>query len=439
MNIVKMMGMAALLLAITVTPAGAVEVQRVVSDKGIVAWLVEDHTNPIISTSFAFRGGAIADPQNKAGTANMVSGLLDEGAGDMRSYEFQKALEDKAIRLSFDANRDTFSGNLRTLGENRDFAFDMLRLALTQPRLDSEPIERIRAQILAGLARELQDPNNVAGRKWMATAFPAHPYGTAVSGTPESVRSIDRKDLHGFIEGRFARDNLIIGVSGDITAEHLKPLLDKAFGQLPEKAAPLAVASTTPAAAGKLLVEHRDIPQSVVVFGKAGIARKDPDWYAAYIMNYILGGGGFNSRLMEQVREKRGLAYSVSTYLQPLDYGALMAGGVATQNDRVAQSIEVIREEWRRLREDGPTNEELNNAKTYLTGSFPLQLTSTNAIAGILVSIQLDELGIDYLDRRNGLIERVMLDDVKRVAQRLLDPAQLSWVVVGNPAGLTVN
>lgn len=439
MNVVKLIAMTALLLTVAVMPAGAVEVQRVVSDRGIVAWLVEDHTNPIISTSFAFRGGAIADPKGKAGTGNMVSGLLDEGAGEMRAYDFQKALEDKAVRLSFDANRDTFSGSLRTLAENRDFAFDMLRLALTQPRLDSEPIERIRAQILAGLARELQDPNNVASRRWMALAFPQHPYGTAVNGTPETVRAINRDDLQGFIKGRFARDNLVIGVSGDISAEQLKPLLDKAFADLPEKAAPLSVTPATPAASGAVLVEQREIPQSVVVFGKNGIARNDPEWYAAYILNYILGGGGFNSRLMEEVREKRGLAYSVSTYLQPLDYSPLMAGGVATQNDRVAQSIEVIRGEWRRLRDEGPTEEELKNAKTYLTGSFPLQLTSTAAIANILVSIQLDDLGIDYLDRRNALIEKATLDDVKRVAQRLLDPAQLSWMVVGNPVGLNVN
>lgn len=439
MNVVKLIAMTALLLTVAVMPAAAVEVQRVVSDRGIVAWLVEDHTNPIISTSFAFRGGAIADPKGKAGTGNMVSGLLDEGAGEMRAYDFQKALEDKAVRLSFDANRDTFSGSLRTLAENRDFAFDMLRLALTQPRLDSEPIERIRAQILAGLARELQDPNNVASRRWMALAFPQHPYGTAVNGTPETVRAINRDDLQGFIKGRFARDNLVIGVSGDISAEQLKPLLDKAFADLPEKAAPLSVTPATPAASGAVLVEQREIPQSVVVFGKNGIARNDPEWYAAYILNYILGGGGFNSRLMEEVREKRGLAYSVSTYLQPLDYSPLMAGGVATQNDRVAQSIEVIRGEWRRLRDEGPTEEELKNAKTYLTGSFPLQLTSTAAIANILVSIQLDDLGIDYLDRRNALIEKATLDDVKRVAQRLLDPAQLSWMVVGNPVGLNVN
>lgn len=420
-------------------PAVAAEVKRVVSDRGIEAWLVEDHSNPIVSMSFAFKGGAIADPKGKAGTAHMVSGLLDEGAGELKSFEFQKALEDKAIKLGFDAGRDTFSGSLKTLTDNRELAFDMLRLALTQPRFDDEPIERVRSQIQANLARELQDPDAIAGRRWMAAAFPDHPYGTPANGSPETVAAIVKADLKGFVASRLARDNLFIGISGDITPEQLKPLLDKAFGALPEKAAPLAVDKVKPAAAGQTIVERKDVPQSVVVFGEEGISRQDPDWYAAYVLNYILGGGGFSSRLMEEVREKRGLAYGVYTSLQPMDYAALLTGSVATENARVAESLQVIRDEWRRMRAEGPTPEELKNAKTYLTGSFPLQLTSTGAIAGILTSMQLEELGIDYLDRRNALIEAVTVEDVKRVAQRILDPARLLAVVVGEPAGLNVN
>ncbi len=435
----RMLGIAvaaALAVFAQVVPAHAIDIKRVVSDGGVEAWLVEDHTNPVMTMQFLFRGGAIADPPGKAGTAHMTSGLLDEGAGEMPSFEFQRALEDKAIKLSFDAGRDSFSGTLKTLTENRGQAFDMLRLALTQPRFDEEPVARIRAQILASLARQLEDPDVIAGRKWMAETFPDHPYGTPVQGTPESIKAIEIADMKSFVASRFARDNLVIGVAGDITPEQLAPLLDEAFGALPEKAAPLEVAKVEPKLDGTTSVVRRDIPQSVVVFGQEGVDRQDPDWYAAYVMNYILGGGGFSSRLMEEVREKRGLAYGVYTYLQPLDYAALLSGTVATENARVAESLRVIRDEWRRMRDQGPTAEELENAKTYLIGSFPLQLTSTGGIAGILASVQLDRLGIDYLDNRDELIRAVTVADVQRVAKRLLDPERLKAVVVGDPQEL---
>lgn len=417
-------------------PAWAVSVERVVSPLGIEAWLVQDHTNPIISMRLAFRGGAITDPPGKAGRAYMTAALLDEGAGDLDSLAFQTRLEDLAIQLGFDAGRDTFGGTLKTLTENRETAFDLLRQALTKPRFDAEPVERIRSQILVNLARELQDPDAVAGRMWFRTQFPQHPYGTPVNGEPDTIKQLTADDLRAFVQSRFARDGLVIGVVGDVTPSELSRLLDATFGALPAKAAPVTVGEAQPAAAGKVVVERRGIPQSVVVFGEQGLKRADPDWYTAYVMNYILGGGGFSSRLMEEIREKRGLAYSVSTSLQPLDHVGLIVGDVATENQRVAESLALIRSEWRRMQEQGPTADELANAKTYLTGSFPLQLSSTGAIAGILVAMQLDHLGIDYLDRRNGLIEAVTLEDVRRVARRLLDPQRLTAVVVGDPKGI---
>lgn len=423
-------------LLVVSLPARAVEVKRVVSPLGIEAWLVEDHTNPILSMSFAFRGGSVAVPAEKAGTAELLSGLLDEGAGDLTSQEFQRRMEDKAIRLRFDAGRDALSGSLKTLTRHRDEAFGLLRLALTQPRFDEEPVARVRSQILANLARELRDPDTIAGRAWMAQSFPGHPYGIPVDGTPETVKAITVDDLKAFVRDRFARDNLIVGVSGDITPDQLAPLLDRAFGALPAKAQPLAVAGTQPAAAGKVFVENVNVPQSVLVFGQAGIDRNDPDWYAALVMNYILGGGGFSSRLTEEVREKRGLAYGVSTSLNPMEYADLLIGGSATQNARVAETIAVIRQVWQQIQREGPSPEQLDHAKTYLIGSFPLQLTSTGAIAGILVAMQRDRLEIDYLDQRAALIGRVTAEDVRRVADRLLDADKLTVVVVGDPQGL---
>lgn len=428
----------ALLFVLTVAalPAQAVEVKRVVSPLGVEAWLVEDHTNPLLSVSFAFKGGAIADAPGKAGTAEMLSGLLDEGAGDLPSQEFQRRLEDKAIRLAFDAGRDAFAGTLKTLSKHRIEAFGMLRLALTQPRFEEEPVTRVRAQVLANLARQLRDPDTIASRAWMAQSFPDHPYGTPVEGTPETIKAVTVDDLRGFVRDRFARDNLIVGVSGDVTPEELAPLLDAAFGTLPAKAKPLRVAQTVPAAAGKVFVEIVEVPQSVMLFGQAGIDRRDPDWYAALVMNYVLGGGGFSSRLTEEVRERRGLAYGIHTSLNPMEYADLLIGSSATQNARVAETIAVLREVWTQIQKEGPTPKALDDAKTYLIGSFPLQLTSTGAIAGILVAMQRDQLGIDYLDRRARLIGQVTAEGVRRVADRLLDADKLTVIVVGNPKGL---
>ncbi len=426
--------LAFLLVLVAAAPAYAVTVERVVSPGGIEAWLVQDHSNPIISLSMAMRGGASVEA--KPGLANMVSGLLDEGAGPYDSQTFQGKLEDLAIQLSFDAGKDNFHGSLKTLSDNRDTAFELFRLAMTEPRFDKEPVERVRNQILTILARELQSPEAVASRAWYKLVFPDHPYGVAVRGEPASVKAITVADLRNYAKTWLSREGMVIAVVGDITPEQLKPLLDRTFGALPARHPAITVPETTAQAAGRIEVIARDIPQSVAVFGAAGIKRDDPDWYAAYVMNYVLGGGGFSSWLTEEVREKRGLAYSVYSYLVPMDRAGLISGGVATQNARAAESVRLIKEQFARMAENGLSEKELADAKTYLTGSFALQMDSTSSIAGLLVAVQLDDLGIDYLDKRNGYIESVTQEQVKAVAQRLLDPAKLTFVVVGRPEGL---
>ena len=425
------------LLLAAASPAAAIEVQRVVSPGGIEAWLVEDHSNPIISLDMTFRGGAALDPVGKEGLANLVSGLIDEGAGDLDSQAFQGRLQDLSIGLSFSTGLDTFSGDLKTLTENRDTAFELLRLALNEARFDEEPIARIRSQILAGLARDSENPRVIVRRTLNKMLFPEHAYGRPVSGTTESVTGLTVKDLRRFTAERFARDVLVVGVVGDITAKDLARLLDETFLGLPATAAPVDLTDTTPSGKGGVVVVEKDLPQSVVVFGHEGIERADPDYYTAYVVNYILGGGGFSSRLYQEIREKRGLAYSVYTYLNPLDRAALVVGGVATQNERVSESLDLIRAEWRRMAEDGPSEEELRDAKIYLTGSFPLRFSSSGRISGMLIGMQLNHLGIDYLDRRNALIEAVTLDDARRVARRLYDADKLTVIVVGRPEGVT--
>ena len=423
-------------LVLAPAPVGAVRVERVISPGGLEAWLVRDHTNPIIAVRFAFRGGAALDPAGKEGLAEMVSSLLDEGAGELDSQAFQRRLEDLAVRLRFDAGRDTFAGRLRTLSENRDAAFELLRLAVTAPRFDDEPVARIRSQMLARLERQSEDPDVIASRTLSRTLFPDHPYGRPVNGTPRSIAAISTGDLRRFAASRLARGNLVVGVVGDITPADLAPLLDATFGGLSETAAAWRLAEVRPAATGKTVVVRKGVPQSAILFGQEGLKRDDRDYYAAYVMNYVLGGGGFTSRLYSEVREKRGLAYSVYTFLNPLDSAALILGGAGTANARVAETLRLVRAEWRRMA-DGLTESELADAKTYLTGSFLLRFSSSGRIAAILIGMQLEGLGIDYLDRRNGYIEAVTLDHVNRVARRLLDADRLTVVVVGEPDVLT--
>ena len=417
-------------------PAGAVDIQRVESPGGIVAWLVEEHTIPIIAVEIAFGGGGALDPRGKEGLANLLSGLLDEGAGDLDSQAFQTRLEELAIRLGFDSYRDTFWVSLKTLTENHDEAFALLGLALGAPRFDSDAVERVRGQVLSGLKRDAEDPNEIAGRRFLATAFPAHPYGYPARGTPESVAAISADDLRAAVAQRFARANATIGVVGDIDAAALGLLLDRTLGGLPAAAPAAAVAETRPTPAASLTVIRKPVPQSVVRFGMPGLKRSDPDFYAAYLMNHVLGGGSFTSRLYDEVREKRGLAYSVYSYLSTLDRAGLVMGGVASANARVAEALEVIRGELARLREDGITEDELRDAKTYINGAYPLRLDSNTAIAQSLVAIQLEDLGIDYMERRSSYIDAVTTADIRRVARRLIRLDELIVVVVGDPAGL---
>ncbi len=411
--------------------ASAIDVQEVTSQQGIQALLVEDHSNPIIALRLAFRGGAGLDPAGKAGLANMVSGLIDEGAGDLDSQAFQGRLEDLSITLSFSASHDNFRGSLTTLRENRGAAFNLLKIALLHPRFDPEPIDRIRNQILAGIRTQSQDPDSIAGKTLFKTIFGEHPYARPRQGTEETVAAIGVNDLKAFTKSRLGKDNLVVGVVGAITKDELSAALDTVFGDLPEQASPWALPEIRPTLDGGVHFTGLNVAQSSILFVQEGLRRSDPDYYAAYVLNYILGGGTFVSRLYTEVREKRGLAYSVYSYLSPYDVTALYLGGAGTAAERVQETLDVVQDEWRRLRDRGVTQQELDGAKTYLTGSYPLRFSSSGAIANMLVGIQLSDLGSDYFNIRNDLINQVTLDDVNRLARTLISPDSLTFVVVG--------
>ncbi len=432
---IGLVGAALAACVLAVQPSQAMtKIERVVSPGGIEAWLVREPSIPLVALEFSFRGGASQDPADKPGVAYMAAAALDEGAGDLDAKAFQRRSDSNAIEMSFKVNRDDFRGSLKMLSDRKDIGFDQLRLALTKPRFDSEPVERIRAQMITLLKRETTSPNDIGSRLWWRTAFPDHPYGRPTNGTLEAVPSIQRDDLNAYIGRVLARDNLKVGVVGDIDATELGLVLDRVFGALPAKADLYKIPDVSLASVGKTLQVELDVPQTVVAFGGVGIPRKDPDYIPAFIVNHILGGGSFSSRLYKEVREKRGLAYSVYSYLLPLDSTSLFMGGTQTRTDKAKEAVGLIEEEIKRLAQSGPTEEELDKSKSYLKGSYALNFDTSTKIAAQLVQLQVDELGIDYWERRNGLIDAVTLVDVRRVAKRLLDGGVLTTVVGRPPA-----
>jgi zinc protease len=363
--------------------------------------------------------------------------MMDEGAGDLNAKQFQERMEEIAMRMGFNEGRDAFYGSFETLTENRDKAVELLALTLNKPRFDVDAVERTRGQLLAGLIQAARDPDRVASEQWSALAFAGHPYGRPANGTAESVKKIPRDDLAALRSRIFAKDTLKVVVVGDIDAKSLAALLDKVFGSLPAKAKLTPVAQISPKAAQSLKVIEMAVPQSVARFGLPAMPRKDPDFIPAFVLNQILGGGAMTSRLGEEVREKRGLAYSVYTTVQPLKHTSIFSGGVATKNEEIGQSLEVIRAELSRIASEGPTDEELANAKSYLTGSYALRFDTNSKIASQLLFILQEDLGKEYIDRRNGEINAVTLDQVKRAAKRLFDGQELITTIVGKPKGLS--
>jgi len=424
------------LLLLAALPARAfVDIQPVTSAGGIDAWLVEDHSQPFVAVEIRFRGGARLDPEGKAGAVSLMTGLIEEGAGEMDSRAFAAARDRLGARFRFDAGRDTVSISARMLTETRGQAADLLNTALTETRFSEPALERVRGQVISIIRQNAQEPNSRAWRRFYETAFEGHPYARPVNGTEESVSALTRDDMTAARDAAIARDRLHVGVAGDITAEELGPFLDRLFAGLPGTGAALPGPAKVHLSGGVTVAPY-DTPQSVAAFGHEGIARDDPDFFAAYILNEILGGRGFSSRLMEEVRVRRGLTYGVGTSLVTQDNAALIAGQMASANARMAEAVEVLRGEWRRAAEGGITQDELEAAKKNLIGGYPLRFSGNAAISRILAGMQYEGLGIDYVATRNDRVAAVSLRDVNRVAGELLRPDALSIVIVGRPDGL---
>lgn len=407
----------------------AAKIQHLVSPGGIEAWFVQDATVPLIAMEYAFGGGAAQDPADKPGVSTLVASLLDEGSGDLDSKTFHERLDRRAIELSFTSTRDHFRGSLRMLRDNRDEAFGLLQTSLTSPHFENADVERIRSQIISGLQRDTTNPNSLASRKFLEVAFGNHPYGQQANGTLESVPKINVADLKDYVRRVLAKDTLKIAVVGDVDPATLGKLLDQTFGGLPAKSSLTPVPDIEAARPPQRAFISLDVPQTVVTFGGPGLKRHDPDFMAGYIVNHILGGAGLSSRLYREVREKRGLAYSVYESLLWMDHSALFIGNTGTRADRAGETVDATTREIRRMAEDGPTQQELDEAKSYLKGSQMLALDTSSKLATALLQYQLDKLPIDYIEKRNAIIDAVTLDNAKKTAQRLWGQGLLTVIV----------
>ena len=425
----------ALFVAVALPAQAEMKIQAVTSPGGITAWLVEDHGIPFTALEIQFRGGTALDAPGKRGAVNLMTALIEEGAGDMDSRAFAEARDGLAAQFSFDASTDSVGVSAKMLTETRDQAVALLREALVNPRFDQDAVDRVREQVLSGLRSDEKDPETIAPQIFDGLAFGDHPYATSGDGTIDSVTALTRDDIVAAHKGALAHDRIYVAATGDITAAELGALLDKLLGDLPKTGTQQVTDAAWLLQPG-VTVQDFPTPQSTVYFGHQGITRDDPDFFAAYILNEVLGGGRFSARLMTEVREKRGLTYGVGTYLVPMDHAELVLGQFSASNDKVANAIDVIRTEWAKIAAEGITAEELANTKTYLTGSYPLRFDGNGPIANILVGMQMEGLPIDYAVTRNDKVNSVSMEDVKRVAARLFLPDQLHFVVVGQPVGV---
>lgn len=420
--------------ALPARPGFSVPIQEVRA-AGLTAWLVEDHSIPVVAFAWSWRGGAALDPAEREGTAAMAAALLTEGAGPLPAAAFADALRDQAIGLNFGADRDGFEGGFRTLADALPEAVRLARLAMTEPRLDPEAVERVRARAIATARRSLETPRGQSGRAFWAEAYPTHPAGRQSGGTAESLARVDIPGLREALSRQIHREGLLVVAAGAITPARLAEAMEELFGALPAGAPPTLPALPAFRDFGQSVVTVPS-PQSSVVFGQDGLVASDPDWEAAQVALRILAGGGFTSRLMIAVREQRGLAYGIGAGLSVLFRHGVIVGTVATENARVAETLSVTREEWARMAGRGATQAELDDAVAFLTGSLPLQFSDTRRTADGLLAMRQNDRPVEWLAGRPARLAALTTERIAAVSARLLKPAALSVVVAGQPVGL---
>lgn len=412
-----------------------IDIQEITTPGGLNVWLVEDHSIPFVALEMRFLGGTTLDAPDKTGVGNLMMGLLEEGSDDLDSRGFAKAVEEIAASFSYNIHDDSASISAKFLTENRDRAMELLRGSMINPTFPTSAIDRVRAQVVSGIQSDEKDPDAIAHRAMDKIMFGDHPYSATKAGTLETIANITRQDIISAHQEVLTRDRVYISAVGDITADALAQLVDDLMADLPAQGPKLAGPVDVKLTKGTTIVEF-DTPQSVAIFAQEGIDNEDPDFFAAYLLNVILGGGSFESRLMTEVREKRGLTYGVYSYHVDKAQADLWMGSVASANDRIAEAIAVVKDEWAKMQATGVSAKELQDAKTFLTGAYPLRFDGNAPIANIMVYMQVQGLAVDYIETRNDKVNAVTLEDINRVAKQVLNPEGLRFVVVGKPEGL---
>jgi len=424
--------MISLILLTFCSKLSATAITEIKAFDGVKAWLVEEHSIPFVTLEIRFKGGATLDRVGKRGSVYFMSALLNEGADDLDASAFAMEMERLAVELDFNVYQDSLSISFKFLTENKNDSINLLKKALTKPRFDQEPIERVRDQVLSILKSNAKDPRKIASKVFFENVFGSHPYGSMKDGNLQSVLSLNREDILNAYHDVFNRNQIFISAVGDITPKELRDLLNEVVEEIPANPVKITDQVIYKLPGGNTVIDF-DTPQSVTIFGHGGIKRTDKDFFSAYVLTHILGGSGFGSRLMTELREKNGLTYGVSAYLASWEKADLILGQFASSNNTVMEAISIVRKEWAALAERGVTADQLQDAKTFLTGAYPLRFDGNSRIARILVGMQSQGLPIDYIRTRNAKVNSVTIEDIKRVSTRILKEKNLYFVIVGRP------
>lgn len=425
--------LASVLLAATVQ-ALAGPVSEITSASGVKAWLVEEHRVPIVALRMTFEGGATQDPSGQAGLASLLADAMTEAAGTFDSNALKDRIARIGLQLSLGAGRDAIYGGLEVVSGQLAPAAAILRAVLTEPHLEAEDIERLKAQRMAALARNLANPATVATQQWYAAAFPEHPYGNPVSGRADTIARIDRAGLQAQHRRLFARDNLKVVLVGDIGRDAASKFLDAAFGGLPVQASLTPVASAVPLTRPATAIADKPAALSAAVFGLPGIGVADPDYPALRVLNQLMGSGDLDSVLMDEIRVKRGLAYSADTRLANDRLAALVIGRFSTRNGKMKEALGVLRDVLQRIAREGPTKAQFENARSFLVGSALVDTDTSAKLASALLDVWRDGESSEALLARSERVRAVTIADVKRVAARVLALDKLIVSIAGDPS-----
>jgi zinc protease len=407
------------------------DIQELHPAKNISVWFVQDKNIPVMTLKFSLKGGSQFDPAGKEGSAQLLSSLFDEGAGKRNGEAFQDLEQSNGIKMGFTATHDAFYGSLKTTSAKQDLAIGMFDDALNKPHFAPEAIARMKADLQSNLRFSLMDPNYQASQKLFATLFAGQPYARPVEGDAKSVAAITRDDLVKEKTTLFCQQRLKVAIVGNLDADQVTKMVDRLFGNWPQCVDKVDNVIYPVKNLGQEIHIPWQGAQSIVMMAQPGMARQNKDWWAGRILDFALGAGEFSSRLMNEVRVKRGLTYGVSSSLAPYDHAPLWVIEAGVEPAKATEAIALIKKVWGDVAANGLTVAEITEAKDHLIGSLPLALTSTDAIAGIVLQLQEDDLPKTTLDTRAAEINAVTADDIKRVAKQYVQAAQLTTVIAG--------